>query len=446
MAGLTLQQILPQGYAAFERCHPLPDYVRRAAWALLGCRTAVLGGPLQACPAGQVERVWDNTGRHRLCPPCAWLQVARWLAQQKARLLACDHYHVSFPMPDELCGLWLAHVRPMTTLLFATVHETLAALLGDARELGARPGSLAALPPWSRTLGLPPPGHCLVTGGGLTDTGEWRAVRNGVLLPARVGMAVFRGNRLPAMDTALRAGRLTRPGGRARGPWENRRNKRGRRKWKVPIRERYPDGEGGDLSGALSARGPPRQPALGGVGAGRRQLLVPSHWGGAWRRAAGRHDLTARGVPPRRSAPRARSRHPGVRADGLYAPTAPAALTCARAQVGQGPGQAPARLDWQPAGQGRGEAPPEGWAVCGRRLIALGLLLHSRSPPRGRACGGGRMQGGRPRGARGPGEGAAAGPPAAALWSSQATHTARQPSGYMPRPQLAAASELLGKD
>jgi hypothetical protein len=71
VAGRTLQQILPQGYAAFERCHPLPAYVRKAAWALLVCRTAVLGGHIQACPEGHVERVWYNSCRHRLCPPCA---------------------------------------------------------------------------------------------------------------------------------------------------------------------------------------------------------------------------------------------------------------------------------------------------------------------------------------------------------------------------------------
>ena len=50
MAGVTLQQILHQGYAAFERCHPLPEYVRKAVWALMVCRTAVLGGHIQACP------------------------------------------------------------------------------------------------------------------------------------------------------------------------------------------------------------------------------------------------------------------------------------------------------------------------------------------------------------------------------------------------------------
>ena len=167
-----------------------------------------VGGHLQACPEGQVERVWYHSCRHRLCPQCAWLQVERWLVQQRARRLACEPDHVIFTVPDELRGLWLAHVRAMTHLWCATVHETRAALLGDAKYVGACPGRIAALHTWSQTLVLHPPLHGLVTGGGLTDAGPWRPVRHGFLLPVRVVMALLRGKRLAAIDTAVRAGPL----------------------------------------------------------------------------------------------------------------------------------------------------------------------------------------------------------------------------------------------
>jgi hypothetical protein len=131
VAALTVQQILQEGYVAFERGHPLPAYVRQAVWALRVCRTAVLGGHIQACPEGHVERVWYNSCRQRLCPQCAWLQVERWLVRQKARLLACDHDHGIFTMPHELHDLWRANVAAMTQLLCATVHEPLDQLRGD---------------------------------------------------------------------------------------------------------------------------------------------------------------------------------------------------------------------------------------------------------------------------------------------------------------------------
>jgi len=102
-----LQRLLDTHYLAFAQTHRLPAYVRQAVQALRSCRTAVLGGHVQACPDGHIERVWYNSCKHRFCPQCAYLQTAQWLEQQKARLLACDYYHVIFTIPRELHALWL---------------------------------------------------------------------------------------------------------------------------------------------------------------------------------------------------------------------------------------------------------------------------------------------------------------------------------------------------
>src|SRR5437867_5038664 len=211
MALVTLQTIVQDAFPAYEQSHPLPAHVRRAAHALMQSRTAALGGHVQACPDGHVARIWSNSCRHRSCPPCADLQTERWLALQQARLLACDHSHVIFTLPHALNPLWLANVPVMTTLLFQAVRDTLGTLLADPKYLGAQPGILAALHTWSQTLVLHPHVHCLVTGGGLTSDGAWKAVRHGFLLPARVGMAVLRGKRLAAMRQALAREHLALP-------------------------------------------------------------------------------------------------------------------------------------------------------------------------------------------------------------------------------------------
>jgi hypothetical protein len=96
------------------------------------------------------------------------------------------------------------------------VRDTLLELLGDPQYLGATPGIMATLHTWSQTLLLPPHLHGLVTGGGLSRTGHWVAVRNGFLLPSRVVMALFRGKLLAAIDTAVREGQLILPGGLTR--------------------------------------------------------------------------------------------------------------------------------------------------------------------------------------------------------------------------------------
>jgi hypothetical protein len=379
---LTLQKILQLGYAAYERHHAIPDHVRRAVWAILACRTARLGGHVQACPDGHIERVWYNSCRHRLCPQCAWLQIERWLLQQKARLLACEHYHVIFTMPDELRGLWLANSRPMTQLLFATVRETLGELLGDAKYLGGQAGIIAALHTWSQTLVFHPHVHCLVTGGGLTDEGQWRAVRHGFLLPVRVVMAVFRGKLLAALREGLAHGQLTLPEGRSCQQMANLLNKLGRTKWNVHIRERYPHGAGVLTYLARYLRGGPL--------ANRR--LVACENGRVTFRYRVKGEGSARQQSDLMTLPieeliRRYLRHvpePGtrvVRCYGLYAPTKGEALAVCRAQLGQGPVAAPAVLDWQTFCEDRGVQHRERCPVCGRRLIRRGVLLPASRPP-----------------------------------------------------------------
>jgi Putative transposase/Transposase zinc-binding domain len=379
---LTLQTILRMGYAAYERRHPLPDDVRRAAWAILSCRTAVLGGHVQRCPDGHFERVWYNSCKHRLCPQCAWLQVERWLRRQRARLLACEHYHMIFTMPAELHGLWLANVTAMTSLLFATVRETLDELLGDAKYLGAQAGIIAALHTWSQTLVLHPHVHCLVTGGGLTADGQWRAVHNGFLLPVRVVMAVFRGKLLAAIRQGVAHGRLTLPAGKSGQQLENLLNKLGRTKWNVHIRERYPHGDGVLTYLARYLRGGPlanQRLVSCEQGVVTFRYRVNGETAGSQRRGLLTVPLAEFlrrylvHVPP-----------PGtkvVRGYGLYAPTKGADLARCRGYLGQGTVGQPPVLDWQTACQDRGDEHPERCPVCGRLLVCLGVHLPSRIPP-----------------------------------------------------------------
>lgn len=260
MALVTLQTIFHDAFPAYEQTHALPAHVRRAARAIMQCRTAALGGPIHACPDGHVARVWSTACRHRACPQCASRQTERWLARQRARLLAGDHSHGICTLPHDLNPLWLAHGVVMTTLLFHAVRATLVALLADPKSLGAPPGILAALPTWSQTLVLHPHVPCLVTGGGRTPEGSWQAVRHGLLLPVRVGMAVFRGTLLAAIRQALACEERALPEGMRPQPRLNLLTRLGHPRqttWNGPIRERYRHGAGGVTYLARYLRGGP---------------------------------------------------------------------------------------------------------------------------------------------------------------------------------------------
>jgi len=270
----------------------------------------------------------------------------------------------------------------MTNLLFATVHATLDELLGDAKYLGACPGLIAALHTWSQTLVVHPHLHCLVTGGGLTDAGHWHPVRHGFLLPICVVMAVFRGKLLAAMDAAVQRGALMLPDGMPPQHWAILRNKLGRQKWNVHIRERYPHGTGVLTYLARYIRGGPlanqRLVSCTPEAVTMRYRLNGEHAGSP------RQGLITFSIAEFIRRYLMHVPEPGtkvVRCYGLYAPSKCAALAVCRVQLGQEPVVQPPVLDWQTACQDRGDDHPERCPVCGRRLIRRGLILPASRPP-----------------------------------------------------------------
>jgi hypothetical protein len=381
MALVTLQTIFHDAFPAYEQRHALPAHVRRAAHALMQCRTAALGGHIQACPDGHVSRIWYNSCRHRSCPQCAYLQTERWLALQRARLLACDHYHVIFTLPHEINSLWLANVPVMTTLLFQAVRDTLVTLLADPQYLGAQPGIIAALHTWSQTLVLHPHVHCLVTGGGLSPAGQWVAVRHGFLLPARVVMAVFRGKMVAAIRQTFARGALALPEPMRAQHLLNLLNRLGhptKTKWNVRSMERYRHGTGVVTYLARYLRGGPIKNA---------RLVA---WDGAdvtfTSRVPGAPLRQRMTLPVADFLQRWLLHVPGphtrvVRSYGLYHHAHTEALAHCRAALGQPPVEPPPDLDWQTVCAQRGDAHPEQCPICGQLLVYTGVIPRGGAPP-----------------------------------------------------------------
>ena len=355
------------------------------------CRTAALGGHVQACPDGHMARIWYNACRHRACPQCAYLQTERWLACQQARLLACDHSHVIFTLPHDRNPLWLANVPVMSTLLLQAVRETLFDLLAAPQYLGAQPGISAALPPWSQPLLLHPHLHCLVTGGGLTPAGQWRAVRHGFLLPARVVMAVFRGKMVDAIRQTCARGALALPAAMRPQQVGNLLHRLGhprQTQWNVRIMERYRHGAGVVTYLARDLRGGPSKNARLVAGDGERVTF-------SYRPRSAETD-GGKPAPQRMPLPvadflqrwllhgPAPQRRAG-RCYGRYHHTHAEALGHCRAQVGQPPVLIPVVRDWQTAWAQRGDMHPARCPTCGQRLVCTSVIPRGGAPPPVRA-------------------------------------------------------------
>jgi hypothetical protein len=241
--GVTLQHVFRRAYSAFASASRLPWHVRRAARAIVACRTLEMGQHVRACPNGHVERVYFNSCRHRACPQCGRAKLAEWIEKRTKQLLPCDHYHVTFTVPSELHPLWHTNRRRMNSILFDCARDTLLELIADPKYLGARPGILATLHTWGRTLTFHPHIHAVVTGGGW-DGSTWRPITNGYLLPVRVVRALFRGKMLAAIRAAVDAGALTLPSDRSPTLWSNVFRQLYEKRWSVNIQERYAHARG----------------------------------------------------------------------------------------------------------------------------------------------------------------------------------------------------------
>lgn len=364
----TLQGIMKTAYKAYESTHNLPHHVRKAARALMKCRTAELGGHVQACPEGHYHRQWYNSCRHRVCPQCNWLQIEQWLQRQNERLLKCGHYHMIFTPPHELNEIWLLNVRRMTDILFTCVRDTLYEFFFDEKHIGGKPGIIATLHTWSQTLILHPHIHCLITEGGLKG-GEWIGTRlKGYLIPVRAVMAVFRGKLLAYIDRAVEKGELTLPEGMTIQRWRNLKNKLGRTKWNVHIRERYDHGKGILIYLSRYMRG-------GAIS--NKRIVSYTDKGVVFRyrtsEASKRETMT---LPVADFIKRYFLHVPEphtkvVRSYGLYAPTGKDELLLCRSRFGQDAIQEAEIPDWQSYCEGRGDGHPERCPICGCRLIRV---------------------------------------------------------------------------
>ena len=183
---------------------------RRVLRDVQNCRTAVLGGHLEACDHCGHQRPAYNSCRNRHCPKCQGPARARWLQARAAELLPVPYFHVVFTLPETLGPLALQNKEVVYGVLFRAVGETLLEVAANPRRLGARIGFLAVLHTWGQNLMHHPHLHCVVPAGGLSPDGTaWVPGREDFFLPVRVLSRVFRGKFIALLKQTIARGELT---------------------------------------------------------------------------------------------------------------------------------------------------------------------------------------------------------------------------------------------
>lgn len=176
--------------------------------AIEHCRTAALGGHVEACTDCGHWRIAYNSCRNRHCPKCQGAAARSWLAEREADLLPVSYFHVVFTLPAEVADIAFQNKAAVYDLLFRAASETMLTIAADPRHLGARIGITAVLHSWGSALTHHPHVHMIVPGGGIAGGTRWISSRAAFLLPVRVLGKLFRRLFLTRLLALYDAGRL----------------------------------------------------------------------------------------------------------------------------------------------------------------------------------------------------------------------------------------------
>ena len=190
-------------YRAAHAGRLLPSH-GRAMDDIVRCRTAALGGCVYQCDACGTQDYAYHSCRNRHCPKCQADRAHAWLSGVRARLLPCDHYLLTFTLPQELRAVARAHQKPVYAALLQEAAAAVQTLAADPAWVGGRVGMLAVLHTWTRTLEYHPHAHLLVTAGGLTRDGAgWITPAHArFLMPGYILSALFRAKMRDALTHA----------------------------------------------------------------------------------------------------------------------------------------------------------------------------------------------------------------------------------------------------
>jgi hypothetical protein len=182
---------------------------RRVLRDLVRCRTAGLGGHVEACDSCGHQRIAYNSCRNRHCPRCQAAARAAWLDERAAELLPTGYFHVVFTLPADLGPVALQNPRLVYGTLLQASAQSLLQLARDPQHLGADIGFLTVLHTWGQNLHLHPHVHCVVPGGGISlEADRWLSCRPGFFLPVRLLSRLFRGKFLAMLRRAYDRGLL----------------------------------------------------------------------------------------------------------------------------------------------------------------------------------------------------------------------------------------------
>lgn len=193
----AFQKFLPE----YLDSHSPTSQQLRAANCIANCKTGGLGYNVSYCEeCGHVE-IHASSCNNRHCPCCQSPTEQKWIMERNSELIeGIAYYHAIFTVPYELNSLIYENQELLYGLMFRCATDTLLTLCRDKRYLGATPGIVSVLHTQGQRLNFHPHIHTMLSGGGLTPSGQFvEAAHKGYLLPKEAMGKLFRGKFLEAL-------------------------------------------------------------------------------------------------------------------------------------------------------------------------------------------------------------------------------------------------------
>ena len=194
MTDYGIQKIFQFSYDDYQRktCFQ-SDVQRKAARAILNCKTGKLGMNFSRCDDCGHISAHHNSCRNRNCPNCQAVSKEIWVDRRRSEVMDAPYYHVVFTLPHELNSLIYCNQTLLYNLLHRCCAETLLELASDKKWLGATPGIIQVLHTWNQELDYHVHMHCIVSGGGITRDLKLRKSKGKFFIPVFVLRDKFKG-------------------------------------------------------------------------------------------------------------------------------------------------------------------------------------------------------------------------------------------------------------
>ena len=209
MSDLMIQDIFRSSYGGFCEKHHQSEAQRRAAHAIIRCRSKKCGCNISICTECGHTQIHYNSCRDRNCPNCQAVNKELWVDSRRAEVIDAPYFHVVFTLPHGLNPLLYCNQKLLYGLLHRCCAETLLELSSDPRYLGAVPGIIQVLHTWNQELDYHVHMHCIISGGGLTQDRKIRRSKKNFFIPVAVLRDKFKGKFLSMLDSLYQEGQLS---------------------------------------------------------------------------------------------------------------------------------------------------------------------------------------------------------------------------------------------